>query len=319
MTRSQTACVQIFLATVLGASIGPISVATGDEPTHRADRPHGNVAAISDWALAGVVWGDASFSKKMAVAAARQTSDPKRLADLKSTVQRLDRIIAAMEQFGWRQLERPATAARSQVGAAGTTESEARTGGGETSNAYQESVEIAKAIDRGVENGPTGAAAAAVIKQYSGLAEDARGAREAGLPNMPYSTDSLYDRYLPGSSNEGGVRTLDPSNAVNKIVDGEVDRLRASFNATLDSLDSLDAKPLPSTNLGHYTSLDDETQADANWVQMQLDTNQIRWNMIGQAKISNGMLADAINQLNARMRLAARITNDAKLKAALQQ
>ena len=314
MIRLRLRHAETVVAIVLLGVIGRASVAAADDPSQRsADRPHGDVAAISDWALAGVVWGDASFSKRMAVAAVGQTTDEQRLAKLNSTIQRLDRIITAMEQFGWRQLERPANATTRPAGTAG---SRARTGDREAANAYDESVKIAEAIDRGVENGPTGPAAAAAIKQFSGLAEDARRTREANLPNLPYATDSLYERYLPASRGDGSIRTLDPSNAVNAIVDNEVDRLRASFNATLDSLSG---QPLPSTNLSHYTTMGDSMQADATWVQMQLDTNQIRWNMIGKAKISDGMLADAINQLNARMRLASRITKNEQLEAALRQ
>ena len=110
--------------------------------------------------------------------------------------------------------------------------------------------------------------------------------------------------------------TAAPNTAVDSIVEGEVDRLAGSENRTLDSLEG---KRLPQTTLSHFTTTDDKLQSDANWVQLQLDTNQLRWDTIGDSTISDGMLADAMIQLKSRMRLAARITKNEQFQAALQK
>ena len=141
-------------------------VAAGDEPSHpKGAKPHGDISEISDWALSGVVWGDASFAKKMAVSAAKQTSDKDKLTALHTHIQRLDQIIEAMAQFGWRQLEQAPAASPKNTGAAA---SKNPAGVGQP---YQESVKIAEAIDKGVGDGPAGPAALQNLRDFSGLAE----------------------------------------------------------------------------------------------------------------------------------------------------
>ncbi len=81
------------------------TIVVGDETSGQTENvPHGNVAEISDWALAGVVWSDASLAKKIAVAAAKQTTDKDRLRDLNEHITRFDGILGAMKHFGWQQL-----------------------------------------------------------------------------------------------------------------------------------------------------------------------------------------------------------------------
>jgi hypothetical protein len=291
------------------------SLAIADEPpASPRDKPHGNVFEISDWALAGVVWGDASYSKKLVSRVLAETKDKKRAAELSDDIQRLDQIIQEMEQFGWRQLQRPATALAASPG---STTPQLETGSADSS--YGASTRIAEAIDKGVEDGPEGPAAAAEIKAFSGLAEKIPSERDPSTSGMPYSRSSIYERYDPGSatpSDHSPSPVLADSNAVNTIVENEVNRLRESEENTIASLQT---QPLPSTNLNHYTSMDEELHADANWVQLQLDTNQLRWNMLGNSTISDGMLTDALNHLKARMQLVARITKNPTLKSVLEK
>ena len=142
--------------------------------------------------------------------------------------------------------------------------------------------------------------------------------------SLPYSKRSLcqVEKYDPSSASTdqtddaSGRPTAAPNTAVDSIVQGEVDRLAGSENRTLDSLEG---KRLPQTTLSHFTTTDDKLQSDANWVQLQLDTNQLRWDTIGDSTISDGMLSDAMIQLKSRMRLAARITKNEQFQAALQK
>jgi hypothetical protein len=295
------------------------AVAAGDEPSDQKEaKPHGNVSEISDWALAGVVWGDASFAKKMAVSAAKQTSDKDKLTVLHTHIQRLDQIIETMAQFGWRQLEQTPTASPKNTGAAASSQ-----GAGKP---YQESVKIAEAIDKGVGNGPEGPAALQNLRESSGLAERQYTPRDAETlsDSLPDSRRSLYqiEKYDPSSvltdqTDDASARpTAAPNTAVDSIVQGEVDRLAGSENRTIESLEG---KRLPQTNLSHFTTTDDKLQSDANWMQLQLDTNQLRWDTIGDSTISDGMFSGAMIQLKSRMQLASRITKNEQLRAALQQ
>ena len=191
---------------------------------------------------------------------------------------------------------------------------------------YRESVLRAQAIADGVENGPEGPAAAANLAEFSGLAEQSRSPQsvETLSDSLPYSRNSLYgiEQYDPGSlssdPNGGSAGNPTPArnNEVDSIVAKEVDQLRASENQTIRSLQGAQ---LPQTTMSHFTQTDGKLQSDANWVQFQLDINQMRWNSMANSTISDEMLADVNMQLKARMQLASRFTKSDQLRAALTQ
>ncbi|KAA5538981.1 hypothetical protein FYK55_25620 [Roseiconus nitratireducens] len=302
------------------AVIFSTSIAIGDEAGDaREGRPHGDVSAISDWALAGVVWADASYARKLAVTAARQTSDSQQRANLNAKIQRLDKILASMKQFGWRQLERPPIAS--------TTESDQTAAAiSAKERADRESLKIARAIDAGVEDGPSGPANAQNLQQSAGFADRTLTQRDAETlsDSLPYSRGSLYDveAYDPASESierpDGTIDRRAPvrNEKINAIVDAEVRRGVAAETRTLAAMEGV---PLPKTNLSHFTTTDDVLKSDANWVQLHLDTNQLRWYALGNATIDNGMLTDAMAQLTARMKLASRVTSNEEFRSALQQ
>ena len=60
---------------------------------------------ISDWALAGIVWSDASLTRKLALDALRQQNDEEKAAALQHLVSESTRIVRSLEQFGWRHAQ----------------------------------------------------------------------------------------------------------------------------------------------------------------------------------------------------------------------
>ena len=68
--------------------------------------PRGQPTAISDWALAGVVWSDACLVRKLARQAAAAASDEELAAGHVAVAERAERLITALEQFGWRRIAR---------------------------------------------------------------------------------------------------------------------------------------------------------------------------------------------------------------------
>jgi hypothetical protein len=231
-----------------------------------------------------------------------------------------------MKEFGWKQLHKPAAAASgSATASSSATASPAAQGSrtGESSgldlsggeSRYRESVAQAEAIDQGVENGPLGPAASKNIRRFSGLGSEQVTPRsvETLSDSLPYSSDSLYnvEAYDPSSMGAGKPAA---NNEVNTIVADEVNRLRASENQTLNTLER---SPLPRTSLSQFTASERNLHADANWVQFQLDVNQLRWNKLAGATISDDLLADVLIQMNARMQLASQVTQNDQLRAAM--
>ncbi len=71
--------------------------------------PDGSTSKISDWALSGVIWSDASLTKKLARQAAKEANSPEQAAQFKKIFQQSSRIVEAMETFGWKQVKSTTT------------------------------------------------------------------------------------------------------------------------------------------------------------------------------------------------------------------
>ncbi|WP_146516856.1 hypothetical protein [Rubripirellula amarantea] len=76
-----------------------------------AEEPDGSIpkepaSQISDWALAGVIWSDASLTRKLANRAARESESPQQSAQYEELSRRSAKIVDAMEAFGWKQINR---------------------------------------------------------------------------------------------------------------------------------------------------------------------------------------------------------------------
>ncbi|KAA5542580.1 hypothetical protein FYK55_13650 [Roseiconus nitratireducens] len=90
---------------------------TGEESVAGANLPNGQPSQISDWALSGVLWSDASLVKKLAIQAARETEQESTRKSLRELADTSDDLIDAMEKFGWHQVQRQTDAqpARSET------------------------------------------------------------------------------------------------------------------------------------------------------------------------------------------------------------
>lgn len=61
----------------------------------------GDAEKVSDWAQAGVLWSDAHFTRRIALDAARLSDNPAQQEEMAAVVARCDRLIDALESFGW--------------------------------------------------------------------------------------------------------------------------------------------------------------------------------------------------------------------------
>lgn len=68
--------------------------------------PEGSPSKISDWAIAGVVWSDASLTKKLAIQAAKESETAEQTARYERLAQKSSELVEAMESFGWKQVKR---------------------------------------------------------------------------------------------------------------------------------------------------------------------------------------------------------------------
>jgi len=83
-------------------------------PTAAPSVPDGSANQISDWALAGVIWSDASLTKKLATEAARRSDSPEHIAKLELIADQSSQLIQEMEAFGWKQVRQAPVAANSR-------------------------------------------------------------------------------------------------------------------------------------------------------------------------------------------------------------
>ncbi|WP_153557137.1 hypothetical protein [Roseimaritima sediminicola] len=105
----------LSLAAAAGLSLGTSAMAAQPlqaEPVQTAPAPEVAAPAvapevISDWALAGVVWSDASLTKKLAIDALRKQPEQVDAEALRRLIAQSTQVIEALEQFGWKQTPRP--------------------------------------------------------------------------------------------------------------------------------------------------------------------------------------------------------------------
>lgn len=68
--------------------------------------PRGKPKAISDWALAGVVWSDACLLRKLALETADAAEDRAVEAKFLTLAGEAEQLISSLEDFGWRRISR---------------------------------------------------------------------------------------------------------------------------------------------------------------------------------------------------------------------
>ncbi|EMI41091.1 hypothetical protein [Rhodopirellula sp. SWK7] len=109
LTRKLAVPVRSLVAASFVAIVPVSSRAADSVPGDAESLPRGVAAAeasdISDWALAGVVWSDASLTRKLAAAAARSTDDDDARARLQGLAERSENLVRELEGFGWGRVD----------------------------------------------------------------------------------------------------------------------------------------------------------------------------------------------------------------------
>ncbi|WP_442506070.1 hypothetical protein SH528x_004892 [Novipirellula sp. SH528] len=97
----------VFFFAYLALAIATLVTVRADEPSQtRAAVPDGTPSQISDWALAGVIWSDASLTQRLAVEAAKQAETQTQAEELRTIARQSAQLIEALEAFGWRHVQR---------------------------------------------------------------------------------------------------------------------------------------------------------------------------------------------------------------------
>ena len=97
----------VFFFAYLALAIATLVTVRADEPSQtRSAVPDGSPGQISDWALAGVIWSDASLTERLAIEAAKQAETPAQAETFKAIARQSSQLIDALEAFGWRHVDR---------------------------------------------------------------------------------------------------------------------------------------------------------------------------------------------------------------------
>lgn len=220
---SRLACFLVALMTAVCCT--PYAYAASPSPPQTSP-PVANAAPeqISDWALAGVVWSDASLTKKLATEALREQPPGEQAEALRAIVLQSTRVVQSLEQFGWKQVRPsegspPNEVVRGQLGGDAIVSSPQATSGRNAPAAVEDATGVAREAELepfGVEDyvdetarearNPVDAredgveAAIAAAAPASGLPGPQAGAgrisqREVQTRSttLPYSSDSIYD------------------------------------------------------------------------------------------------------------------------------
>ncbi|PAY18654.1 hypothetical protein CKO51_15075 [Rhodopirellula sp. SM50] len=97
----------LYFAAYIVLSMAALMTVKAEQPL-RTDPavPDGAAQEISDWALAGVIWSDASLAKKLAIEAAKRSESNEQKKQLQAIAEQSNQVIAELEAFGWTQVKR---------------------------------------------------------------------------------------------------------------------------------------------------------------------------------------------------------------------
>ncbi len=327
----------LLLSSYLAAIMAmPLPQALGQQPSADESSPTG----ISDWALAGVVWSDASLARRLAVDALREAQSEGAASPTQESLQQLAQqsqtVIKALEQFGWAHKQ---AAAPDAVPAADTTATElpptsAPTQTNEspsTKEIMTEKIKAAEAV------GNAEAAAADPLTPLPTLSNRVSERDSQTLSDtLPYAAGSIYDHgdYEPGGNYlSDAPMPVDSSRVYSSElgeIEGEVNReatrRRANAQRKQDSKPKVD--PRVTAGLLRRIQMDDYTtapepetagsgdHADARWVQFRLEANQWTYSRVSATERISAARA-ALRQLQATAMTAGKSTQDEQLKQIL--
>ncbi|TWU51272.1 hypothetical protein [Rubripirellula reticaptiva] len=101
-----------FFAYVAFAIAAMISVRADERKQADALVRYAETPKISDWALAGVIWSDASLAKKLASEAAKRSESPEQKEQLHAIAKTSSELVDALEMFGWKQIRHTSSKAK---------------------------------------------------------------------------------------------------------------------------------------------------------------------------------------------------------------
>lgn len=352
--------------------------ANGQAPTFKQIRDASEPSRISDWALSGMVWSDASLTEKLARQAAKEgsqqdTLDEQTLSELREIAEQAKGTVEAMERFGWTQLQRggPESATR-----------ESRTGSKAIPETRLDTETPIGRDDPGIDDEPSQEATRLDIDQYrvddvvderprerrnlADAVEDGVEKAIASSPSrgidgqnpahisyretqtrsgtMPFKPDSIYDAddfdpdadYIVNNplgrfpDNPDSVNyteeddEVDPNNP-DPSPDGE-DELAASLNAEerktilpLDDRTRTEGTQMGRTDLRQYNRQQPPAIADARWVQLHLDANQMLFEQTTRDGTSVQDVRDAYQRMKVHARLALRHSSADRLGESLKE
>jgi len=318
-----------------------------------AARPGGQPGRISDWALAGVIWSDASLLQKVTATAAEQQPDAERQTELQQLARRADEVLSQLEQFGWKQVRRgqPTASARGERPKLGVKRYDTETPRGTddpglddekvpqrtdldidqyrvddyVDETPREATNLADAREDGVE-GAIAAAAGRRAIQGPNAGRISERELETRSTRVPYG-DSIYDRdgfdpdvdYIAKQPLEG------PGNDIPVIRPDrdEDDQINPRVPApVIDGEDEFianqvarhDTAPQP---MDRYTTMRTRYSEDADWVQFRLDANQAFWLEIAEDPNLNVSVESILHKLKADARASWHATANDHLRAIL--
>ncbi|QEG40129.1 hypothetical protein [Roseimaritima ulvae] len=335
----------IYLAACM-MIVGPsANRAFGDQPVQ--GNATASIAAdsseqISDWALAGIVWSDASLTKKLAVDALKRQPSAEDRQRLETLVDQSSRIIAALEQFGWKQTRSATRGTSGELAAVNRFEVDGIVGSPQATSGRTAPASVEDATTPGpeaelepfgvedyVDETPREAANLRDAREDGVEAAIAAAAPSSGIPGpepgagrisqrevqtrsttLPYSNESIYDAddYDPDVdyqvNNPLAAKSVNPRNTDLLDDDREVAETREVVEV--------------STPLERYTADAADHQQDAAWVQLRLKENQLRYGSLVANESLNDRVLPALQQLQTTAMIAHRSTSSKVLKSVLE-
>lgn len=344
----------LLLSSCLAALVAvPLPLASSqDAPLNQAASPGQGAAAntaaasdtspsgISDWALAGVVWSDASLTRKLATDALSQAPSDGAGSPTQESLQQLaeqsQQIIKALEQFGWSHKKAdPGTSAPPADPAAADPSLAATAVPADAAPSTQEI--IAERMRAARARGDAEAEAANPLTPLPTASNRVSERSVQTLSDtLPYSAGSIYDHgdYRPGGSYlSDAPMSVDASTVYSGELDeieGEVDREKAAKRARSEREAASKPKVDPRVTAGmlRRIQMDDYTTAppsdssgasdtaDSRWVQFRLEANQWTYTRVDEADRIPAARA-ALLQLQATAMTAGKSTQDERLKQIL--
>lgn len=347
-----SSCLAALVAAPLPVASGqdvPLNQAITPPPTPAREAGAGEIttgdsapSGISDWALAGVVWSDASLTRKLAADALAQAQSDGAGSPTQESLQQLaqqsQQIIKALEQFGWTHKKADAGGSAPVADPSIADPALAAAPAPAPTDAVPTTREIMAEKMRAAE--ALGEAQAAAANPLTPLPTASNRVSERDgqtlSSTLPYSAGSIYDHgdYRPGGNYlSGAPMPVDASRVYSSElneIEGEVDREKSAKRARAEREEASKPKVDPRVTAGllRRIQMDDYTTApqsetadagdtaDSRWVQFRLEANQWTYSRVKETDRIPAARA-ALLQLQSTAMTAGKSTQDERLKQIL--